>query len=240
MRKRKVLIVSVKIVTLLITSMVIIMACKSNDSPDALDKDTSYAFGMLMANQMNGQMGLTDMHFDYTAFMEGFRDFNEARETRLTQEAAIEKINNVISKLQAQYDEEQWLEGSKNREEGETYMKENEGRSAVRTTASGLQYEVISQGNGVRPGPEDVVRVNYEGSLLNGQVFDSSYTRGQPAEFSLNMVIPGWTEGLQLMNEGSTYRFVIPPELAYGPDGAGPIPPSSTLIFTVELLTVVK
>jgi len=119
-------------------------------------------------------------------------------------------------------------------------MAENAARSGVTTTTSGLQYEVIKQGSGVKPGPDDSVRVNYEGTLIDGTVFDSSYASGQPIEFLLNAVIPGWIEGLQLMNEGSTYRFVIPPDLAYGSYGSGPIPPEATLIFTVDLLSVLK
>ena len=216
--------------------MAIFLACKKAENPDALDKDTSYAFGMLIANQM----GATDLRFDYQAFMEGFRDFNEARETRLTQEQAIEKINQVFAQLQSQSDDDLWLQGEKNREEGEAFMAANGAQSGVFTTPSGLQYNVITQGNGEKPGPEDYVRVHYEGTLINGEVFDSSYMRGQPAEFPLNGVIAGWTEGVQLMNEGSVYRFVIPSDLAYGPYGSGPIPPGATLVFTVELLSIIK
>ena len=230
---------SVKAVFTVFLCAALLAACqRERPAPNALDRDTSYAFGMFIASQM----GLNDISFDYNAFMEGFRDFNEARETRLTPDQAMERINTAFTRLQAQEDEQMWLEGEKNREEGELYMAENGSRSGVSTTASGLQYEVISQGSGERPGPTDMVRVNYEGTLIDGTVFDSSYTDdgGVPVEFPLNMVIAGWTEGLQLMNEGSTYRFVIPPDLAYGPGGGGPIPPSSTLIFQVELLAIVR
>ena len=216
--------------------MAVLLACKKPVAEDTLDKDTSYAFGMLIANQM----GTTELRFDYQAFMEGFRDFNEAKETRLTQEQAIEKINEVFNRLQARNEEERWLEGEKNREEGEAFMADNRNQSGVITTPSGLQYNVITQGSGEKPGADDYVRVHYEGSLINGEVFDSSYMRGEPAEFILNQVIPGWTEGVQLMNEGSIFRFVIPSDLAYGPNGGGPIPPNATLIFTVELLSVIK
>ena len=230
---------TVKTVLILLLTLSVISACKKQENPDALDSDTSYAFGMLMANQMNGQMGLRDIHFDYEAFMEGFKDFNEANETRLTQEKAVEKINMAVTQLQAKNDEQLWLEGEKNREEGEAYMAANGVRSGVTTTASGLQYEVISQGSGPKPGPEDMVRVHYEGSLVNGEVFESSFD-DEPVEFSVQGVIQGWVEGIQLMNEGSTYRFVIPSDLAYGANGAGPIPPSATLIFKVELLSILK
>ncbi len=105
------------------------------------------------------------------------------------------------------------------------------------TTASGLQYKVIKQGDGDRPKASNNVTVHYEGTFLDGRVFDSSYRRGQPTSFPLNRVIPGWTEGLQLMRTGSTYIFRIPPNLAYGPNGSGPIPGNSTLIFKVELIS---
>jgi FKBP-type peptidyl-prolyl cis-trans isomerase len=225
----------------LFLSLTVFSACKGKESvsADAMDSDSSYAFGMLMANQLMGQFGMVGLRFDYQAFAEGFKDFNEANETRITQDKAIELINAAFEKLQAEEEEKLLLEGSKNREEGETYMAGNAARSGVNTTSSGLQYEVVKQGSGARPGPNDSVRVNYEGSLIDGTVFDSSYDDGQPIEFMLDAVIPGWTEGLQLMNEGSTYRFVIPSDLAYGPYGSGPIPPEATLIFTVELLSVI-
>jgi len=226
----------------LLLSLSALSSCKGKGSqnPDALDKDTSYAFGMLMSNMLKGQFGFADLSFDYEAFADGFRDFNEENETRITQEKAIELINAAFTQMQAKEDEQSWLEGTKNREDGEAYMAENAARSGVMTTASGLQYEVVKQGSGAKPGPYDAVRVHYEGTLIDGTVFDSSYERSQPTEFALDAVIPGWTEGLQLMNEGSTYRFVIPSDLAYGPNGSGPIPPSATLIFTVELLAILK
>ena len=216
------------------------LACNNQTAADAVDKDTSYAFGMLMASSLSGQMGVTDLHFDYDAFKEGFRDFNEARETRLTQEKAIEKINELFMRLQAVSDEQAWIEGERNREEGDSYMAMNRQRNNVNTTLSGLQYEVLVEGDGEKPGAEDTVQVHYEGTFIDGTVFDSSYARGYPAEFPLYAVIPGWTEGLQLMNVGSTYRFVIPSDLAYGPYGSGSIPPSATLIFRVELLSIIR
>ena len=223
-------------------SLTTLSACKNkNDNTgETLDKDSSYAFGMLMANQLMGQLGLYGMHFDYQAFADGFRDFNEANETRITQDRAIELISATFDRMQAMDDEMFFLEGTKNREEGETYRAENAARSGVKTTESGLQYEVLKQGTGPKPGPYDSVMVDYEGSLIDGTVFDSSYRNGSPVEFLLDSVIPGWTEGLQLMNEGSTFRFVIPSDLAYGPYGSGPIPPEATLVFTVDLLSVIK
>ena len=121
------------------------------------------------------------------------------------------------------------------------FMAENGKKDGVKTTETGLQYEVITEGNGAKPAKTDVVKVHYTGMLLNGQVFDSSVQRGEPAQFGLNQVIPGWTEGLQLMNCGSKFKFYIPAKLAYGERGAGEsIPPNATLIFEVELLDIVK
>ena len=217
-------------------------SCKKGEKPaeDALDSDSSYAFGMLLASQLNGPMGLTDLRFDYEALKEGFKAYNEAAETRLSVEKAGEKIDAVVSARQAKLDEKTWMEGEKNRTEGDAYLAENKTRNGVISTASGLQYEVLIQGSGAKPSASDTVRVNYEGTLIDGTVFDSSYTRGSPIEFPLDRVIPGWTEGVQLMNEGSTFRFVIPSDLAYGPGGAGAIPPNATLIFKVELISILK
>jgi FKBP-type peptidyl-prolyl cis-trans isomerase len=117
------------------------------------------------------------------------------------------------------------------------YLSDNKGKPGVITTASGLQYSVIREGNGPRPAAKDTVLVHYEGKLIDGTVFDSSYQRGQPAAFPLDQVIPGWTEGVQLMPVGSKYHFVVPPQLAYGAQGAGGvIPPGAVLEFDIELL----
>ncbi len=124
-------------------------------------------------------------------------------------------------------------------EKGEKYLAENAKKEGVKTTASGLQYKVLKEGEGKTPKATDTVQVHYRGTLLDGTEFDSSIKRGEPAEFPLNRVIKGWTEGVQLMKEGSKYQFVIPPQLAYGDRGAGgPIGPNETLIFEVELLKI--
>lgn len=126
------------------------------------------------------------------------------------------------------------------KKEGQDYLVENAKKEGVVTTESGLQYEVMSEGEGAMPVATDVVKVHYVGTLLNGEEFDSSVARGEPAEFPLNRVIKGWTEGVQLMKEGAKYKFTIPSELAYGPRAAGKIPAHSTLVFEVELLEIVK
>lgn len=205
----------------------------------ALDKDTSYAFGMYMANFMGGQMGMRETRFDYDSFMEGFKTYLEAKETRLTTDQAMEKINAAMTQIQTKSNEKKQADGEKNKKEGEAYLAQNKARSGVTTTASGLQYEVITEGSGAKPAKSDTVQVNYEGTLIDGTVFDSTYKSGKPAEFPVGGVIPGWAEGVQLMSEGSTYRFVIPSELAYGANGNQSIPPNATLIFKVELLNIV-
>jgi FKBP-type peptidyl-prolyl cis-trans isomerase len=124
-------------------------------------------------------------------------------------------------------------------EKGEAFLAENAGKEGVKTTSSGLQYQVLTEGSGKTPKPTDTVVVHYRGTTIDGKEFDSSYSRGTPAEFPLNRVIPGWTEGVGLMKEGAKYRFFIPSKLAYGSRGAGSaIGPDETLIFDVELIKV--
>ena len=129
--------------------------------------------------------------------------------------------------------------GEKNKTEGAAFLEKNKGRAGVKTTASGLQYEVLKEGTGANPKPTDTVTVNYKGTLMDGTTFDSSYDRGQPATFVLNQVIPGWTEGVQLMKPGAKYKFYIPASLGHGEQGAGGvIGPNAPLVFEVELLSV--
>lgn len=132
------------------------------------------------------------------------------------------------------------IEAQKNKKAGELFLENNKKDSNVKVTSSGLQYKVIKEGAGVKPGVADKVKVHYRGTLLDGTVFDSSYERGEPIEFELNKVIKGWTEGLQLMSAGSKYILYIPYDLAYGTRGTGSIKPYSTLVFEVELLDVIK
>ena len=153
-------------------------------------------------------------------------------------DATREQIkNSVAEKIQKKQMEERTAAATKSKGEGEKFLAENAKKTGVKTTASGLQYEVIKEGAGESPKATDTVTVHYKGTLINGEVFDSSIERGQPVSFPLANVIPGWTEGLQLMKPGAKYKFVIPSALAYGERGAGvKIGPNSTLVFEVELI----
>jgi len=215
--------------------------CQGNASSSSdtitFDKDTSYAVGMYLASQF----AIPEVSYDYKQFQEGFKAYTEAEETRFSMDEAIGKIQTAFDLLTVRDNERNGVQGAAGSAEGEAFLAENKNKAGITTTGSGLQYEVIAQGTGAKPSASDTVRVHYEGTLLDGTVFDSSYSRGEPIEFPLNGVIPGWTEGLQLMSVGSTYRLFIPSDLAYGSQGAGTsIPPNSTLIFTVELLAIVE
>ena len=158
---------------------------------------------------------------------------------KISAEQGNQILRTFFDKKEKEKKEAEKVERQKNLTAGREFLKKNAEEPGVTVTASGLQYKVIRDGEGNPPGPHSWVNCNYEGRLINGQVFDSSYMRGVPAKFGLDQVIPGWTEGLQLMKVGSKYEFYIPADLAYGEVGVpGAIPGNSTLIFTVELLRV--
>lgn len=168
-------------------------------------------------------------------------DVLAGRETALSREEANRVREAFMQRLQQEMAAKRAKLAEENKKAGEAFLAENRKREGVKVTASGLQYEVIKEGNGRKPSATDQVKVHYVGTLIDGTKFDSSRDRGQPAVFPLNGVIPGWTEGLQLMSEGSIYKLYIPAELAYGEQGTqGLIGPNATLIFEVELLEVVK
>ncbi len=202
-------------------------------SPE-LTSNFSYTLGMSLGSLWKGR----GVDLDFEALAAGAREA-AAGNPKFT-EAEARDIGRMFeqenrSRLEARLREQ----GERNLAEGERFLAENKGREGVQTTASGLQYKVLTPGTGAKPGPTDRVTVHYVGTLIDGTEFDSSIRRGQPATFPLNGVIRGWTEGLQLMPMGSKYRFFIPSDLAYGPRAAGPkISPNSTLIFDVELLNV--
>lgn len=189
----------------------------------------SYALGLGIGHQLKN-MGIEN--FSVEDFAQSIKDVMEEKATAMTSQEAQTLLNTY-------FQEKQKAESQKAISQGKAFLEENAKKEGVVTTKSGLQYEILTEGTGKQPKATDTVRCHYEGSLINGSVFDSSYKRGEPAEFGLNQVIPGWTEGVQLMKEGAKYRFYIPYLLGYGENGAGSsIPPYSTLIFDVELIKV--
>ncbi|WP_252179093.1 FKBP-type peptidyl-prolyl cis-trans isomerase [Endozoicomonas sp. 4G] len=206
------------------------------------EQKAAYAMGASLGNyadqtlKQQEEMGIT---IDRELLKKGFMDALGGQsklnddEIRSALQGHEERIRPIIEKkVQERLDED--------RKKGEEFLKENAKKEGVKTTESGLQYEVIEAGEegAAKPGPEDEVTVHYTGTLIDGTVFDSSVERGQPATFPLNGVIKGWQEGLQLMPVGSKYKLYIPSELAYGDQAAGTIPPASTLVFDVELLDI--
>jgi FKBP-type peptidyl-prolyl cis-trans isomerase FklB len=199
----------------------------------------SYAFGMLIAMDMD--LSGTGLEFDYDQFTQGFRDIMENRETSITFEEAMRAIDAAFQQINARQMEQRRLEGEKNRAEGDAFLAKNAEKPGIEVTPSGLQYELLSEGTGEKPGPGDSVLVHYEGYLIDGTVFDSSYEYGEPMTIPLDVVIAGWSEGLRMTREGGRVRLYIPPDLAYGENGAGGIiGPNEVIIFEVELLAIVK
>ena len=197
----------------------------------------SYALGLGIGQQLL-QMGAHDLNVD--DFAASIRDVLQGHELKVSHREAQKIVQEYFQKQEEKMNAERAEKGKAAKEEGEKYLAENAKKEGVITTASGLQYQVLREGNGKKPSAKDSVKCHYEGFLIDGTVFDSSVQRGEPAVFGLQQVIAGWTEGLQLMQEGGKYRFFIPYRLAYGEGGAGQlIPPYAALIFDVELLEVI-
>ncbi|MBP5688494.1 MAG: FKBP-type peptidyl-prolyl cis-trans isomerase [Muribaculaceae bacterium] len=188
----------------------------------------SYALGLSMAQNFKGS-GIQSINAD--DFAEALRDVYEDKEKKMSYDEAKKVVQEFFTELEANA-------GAINEELGKKFLEQNAQNEGVKVTESGLQYLVLKEGDGAKPGPNDVVTVHYTGRLIDGTVFDSSVERGEPATFAVGQVIPGWVEGLQLMNEGAAWRLFIPSNLAYGPHGTGPIQPNSTLIFDVQLIKV--
>lgn len=189
----------------------------------------SYALGMVIGHNLKG-MGVKNLSQD--DFGKAMNDVLTNQTTSLTDQEAQKIVGDFLQKQQEEATREI-------REEGEHFLAENAKKEGVVVLPSGLQYTVLTEGTGAQPKATDRVKCHYEGTLTNGQVFDSSYRRGEPAVFPLNGVIAGWTEGVQLMKEGAKYRFFIPYNLAYGERGAGQaIPPYAALVFDVELISI--
>lgn len=189
----------------------------------------SYALGLSMGQNL---MGSGVEKLNYQDLAAGIEDVLTHQQPKITYQEAQQVLNSFFQEL------EEKISGAA-KADGEKFLAENAKREGVKVTASGLQYEVLEPSLGQKPKATDTVRVHYEGTLIDGTVFDSSYKRGESITFPLNGVIKGWTEGLQLMSVGSKYKFFIPYQLAYGEHGAGAsIPPYAALIFTVELLGI--
>ena len=201
-------------------------------SLDTFADSASYAVGRAMAAGVKNQRAEVDVNLVVQGLRDGLSDapngFSEETAADLVERLAIQGRENWAREFAA-----------RNIANGEAFRAEFAGREGVITTDSGILYEVLAEGSGPKPGPTDRVTVHYEGTLVDGTVFDSSRERGEPASFALNRVIPGWTQALQLMSVGSSYRIVLPPEWGYGAEGSGSnIGPEATLIFEVELLGI--
>lgn len=200
-----------------------------------MDK-VSYALGLGIGRQL-AQMGASELNID--DFAAAIKDVIAGNELKVSNREAQTIVQDYFRKQEEKLNAERAEKGKVAKAEGEKYLAENAKKEGVVTLPSGLQYMVLKEGNGKKPKATDQVKCHYEGFLIDGTVFDSSIQRGEPAVFPLNQVIAGWTEGLQLMQEGAKYRFFIPYILGYGEGGAGSsIPPYAALIFDVELLEV--
>lgn len=196
----------------------------------------SYALGLGIGRQL-AQMGATSLSID--DFATAIKDVLAGAELKVSDQEAQTLVQEFFRKQEEKANAEMAEKGKKAKAEGEQYLAYNAMKEGVVTLPSGLQYKVLSEGNGKKPKATDKVKCHYEGFLVDGTVFDSSIRRGEPAVFPLNQVIAGWTEGLQLMQEGAKYRFFIPYHLGYGEHGAGAsIPPYAALVFDVELIEV--
>ena len=195
----------------------------------------SYGIGMNIGRGLK-QDGL---QVSLESLVQGIRDGMEGAQPKYPEEQLKAAFETLRQEMQAKQQEQGQAQGEKNKREGAAFLAQNKSQPGVKTLPSGLQYQVIRPGTGLSPKATDTVEVNYEGKLLDGTVFDSSYKRGKPAEFQVDGVIPGWTEALQLMKAGEKWRLFIPSDLAYGARGAGGvIGPNAVLTFDVELLNV--
>lgn len=211
-----------------VLSIATTVSCNPSLSSD--NSKASYGIGMQFARDMKNR----GMDIDLKAFSLAVDDVNKGTKSRITDEDIRTAFQNMTMEMM----KKQKVKAEANTKVGDEFLKKNKEKPGVKVTGTGLQYRVIKEGTGVAPRPTDKVKVHYKGTLIDGTEFDSSYKRNQPAEFQLNQVIPGWTEGVQLMKTGAKYEFVIPSNLGYGPQGNQSIPGNSVLVFEVELLDV--
>ena len=216
----------------LIASLLATPALANEPSTD-LEK-LSYSLGIILGERIQNDFGDLDPNF----VLEGLKDSKDPNSWKLDRPAINQAVQDAQTRIRAQQEQQGEAMAEANLKSGEAFLAENAKKDGVTVTASGLQYRVITEGAGDAPKATDTVKVHYEGRLISGDVFDSSIARGEPVSFPLNGVIPGWSEGVQLMKVGSKFEFTIPSALAYGPSGTGPIPPNSVLVFDVELLEI--
>jgi FKBP-type peptidyl-prolyl cis-trans isomerase FklB len=203
--------------------------------PSSKKEKVSYSIGVNIGKNMK----MEGIEIDQTQMIQGLKDgLTNAKPamSEIDMETTMKAFQQeMMNKMQAK----QKVEGDKNMKEGQAFLAENKKKDGIITLPSGLQYKVITQGNGLKPTSTQTVECHYRGTLVNGKEFDSSYKRGKPTEFPVNGVIKGWTEALQLMPTGSKWQLFIPSDLAYGPNGAGQmIGPNATLIFDIELISI--
>lgn len=200
------------------------------------EQKVSYSFGLVLGKRMHND--LPDLNVD--VFMQGVKDAIQDKAPLLTDE----QVGNVLAKFQRDMQQQQMEKvqkaGEENKKVGADFLAKNKNKEGVVTLESGLQYKILKAGKGPQPSGADVVKVHYTGSLINGEVFDSSIERGEPVTFPLNGVIAGWTEALKLMPTGSKWQLYIPSDLAYGVNGNRSIGPNETLLFDVELISIEK
>jgi FKBP-type peptidyl-prolyl cis-trans isomerase len=201
---------------------------------DTEQKKLGYIIGMDIGKSLKDQ----GTEVDLDSLVSAIRSTYNGEELAMTTDEAAVVRQEYIQRRQAEQQAEAAAAGETNLVAGQKFLAENATKEGVQSTASGLQYKVVTMGTGAKPAATDTVKVHYRGTLLDGTEFDSSYARNEPISFALNRVIAGWTEGVQLMPVGSKFMFYIAPDLAYGEGGGGPIPPNSTLIFEVELLDI--
>ncbi len=194
---------------------------------------------MNIASGLGANLKKQNVEVDWSLVAQGLKDGASGGKTRLTEDEAKAVLTEVQNDVRKEQQEKMKEAADKNKTEGQAFLAANKDKEGVKTTASGLQYKVITEGTGPKPTATDTVVCNYKGTLIDGKEFDSSYKRGEPATFPVSGVIKGWTEALQLMPVGSKWQLFIPSDLAYGERGAGAeIGPNSTLIFEVELISI--